>query len=79
MADSIASSSSSSTAEVIARSAREAFEASQLIDVSERDVALKAIREILKTSKDEVLSANKQDMEVCTSYISSLTELKMVI
>lgn len=63
MADSIASASNSG-AESIAIAARRAFEASQLVDPSERDVALKAIRETLQASKDEILAANKKDMEV---------------
>lgn len=58
-------SSSSSSAEETAKSARQAFEASQLIDPSERDVALKAIREVLQEARDEVLAANKRDMLVC--------------
>lgn len=58
------SSSSTNVAESIALAARRAFEASQLVDVSERDVALKAIREKLESSREEVLAANKQDMEV---------------
>lgn len=61
MADSIASASNSG-AESIAIAARRAFEASQLVDPSERDVALKAIRETLQASKDEILAANKKDM-----------------
>lgn len=61
---STASSSTSSDAEVIAREARRAFEASQLVDPAERNVALKAIREMLHDRKSEVLKANKKDMEV---------------
>ena len=53
-------------AESIAKAARRAFEASQLIDPSERDTALKAIRQVLEESRDDVLAANKQDMEVST-------------
>lgn len=63
MADSIASASNSG-AESIAIAARRAFEASQLVNPSERDVALKAIRETLQASKDEIIAANKKDMEV---------------
>lgn len=63
MADSTASASNSG-AESIAIAARRAFEASQLVDPSERDVALKAIRETLQAAKDEILAANKKDMEV---------------
>ena len=55
---------SSRTAENIALAARRAFEASQLIDPSERDVALKAIKRKLLERKSDVLSANQRDMEV---------------
>ncbi|WWC67780.1 glutamate-5-semialdehyde dehydrogenase [Kwoniella pini CBS 10737] len=57
------SSSSSNAAQSIAKSAREAFEQSQLVDVSERDVALKAIKEVLEGKKEEILKANKEDMD----------------
>ena len=66
-----ASSSSSSSAETIAISARRAFEASQLVDTSERNVALEAIKTVLEKRKDEVLAANKKDMEV--SWTSRLS------
>jgi glutamate-5-semialdehyde dehydrogenase len=56
--------SSSSSAESIAIAARRAFEASQLVNVSERNVALDAIRVKLEQSRDAVLAANKKDMEV---------------
>jgi len=57
--------SSSSSAESIAIAARRAFEASQLVDVSERNIALDAIRVKLEQSREAVLAANKKDMEVC--------------
>lgn len=57
-------SSSNNAAEGIAQAARRAFEASQLVDVSERNVALNAIRQVLEQHKDEVLAANKKDMDV---------------
>ena len=56
--------SSSSPAEGIALAARRAFEASQLVDPSERNIALEAIRRVLQEKKAEVLEANKKDMEV---------------
>jgi glutamate-5-semialdehyde dehydrogenase len=65
------STSSASAAETIAKAAREAFEESQLVQVSERNVALKAIREVLESAKDEIISANQKDMEV-RSLISHL-------
>ncbi|WRT64938.1 glutamate-5-semialdehyde dehydrogenase [Kwoniella shivajii] len=64
------SSSSSNAAESIAKAAREAFEQSQLVDVSERDLALKAIREVLEGKKDEVLAANKEDMETAEALLA---------
>lgn len=51
--------------EEIALAARRAFEASQLVEPSERNVALDAIRRVLEERKGEVLEANKRDMEVC--------------
>ena len=69
------SSSSSNAAESIAIAARRAFEDSQLVDPSERDVALQAIRKTLEQARDEVLAANKQDMEasigITSNHISS--------
>jgi gamma-glutamyl phosphate reductase len=56
--------SSSSSAEKIAIDARRAFEASQLVDVAERNIALEAIRAKLEESRDAVLEANKKDMDV---------------
>jgi glutamate-5-semialdehyde dehydrogenase len=61
----MASSSTTNLAEQIAKDAREAFESSQLVDGSERNAALKAIRAELERSKDEILAANEKDMEVC--------------
>ncbi|OCF37467.1 glutamate-5-semialdehyde dehydrogenase [Kwoniella heveanensis CBS 569] len=57
------SSSSSNAAESIAVAARQAFEASQLVEVGQRDVALGAIRKVLESKREEVLAANKKDME----------------
>lgn len=57
-------SGSSGSAEGIAIAARRAFEASQLVNVTERNIALEAIRSKLEQAKDEVLSANKKDMDV---------------
>jgi glutamate-5-semialdehyde dehydrogenase len=58
------SSSTSSPAETIARAAREAFEASQLVGPEKRNDALRSIRDVLKENKDEILVANEKDMEV---------------
>lgn len=68
-------SGSSTSAEGIAISARRAFEASQLVDVSERNIALEAIRFKLEQAKDEVLSANKKDMEVRSHLLVAITDL----
>lgn len=56
-------------AEHIAKAARSAFEASQLVDPSQRNVALEAIRKVLEERREEVLAANKIDMQV--SFIPS--------
>lgn len=53
------------SAEDIAIAARRAFEASQLVDPSERNVALESIRRVLEEKKEDVLQANKRDMDVC--------------
>ncbi|WVQ77558.1 glutamate-5-semialdehyde dehydrogenase [Cryptococcus sp. DSM 104548] len=63
--------SSTSNAESIAIAARKAFEASQLVDHSERNVALNAIREVLEAHKDEVLDANKKDMEAAEPLVQA--------
>lgn len=57
----------STSPESIALAARRAFEASQLVDPSERNVALSAIRRVLEERKEDVLAANKRDMDVCCS------------
>lgn len=62
---------SGSSAEGIAIAARRAFEASQLVDVSERNIALEAIRSKLEQAKDDVLSANKKDMDVSSTLLTS--------
>jgi glutamate-5-semialdehyde dehydrogenase len=58
------SSTSSSPAEAIARSARKAFEASQLVNAEKRNDALRSIRDVLQENKHEILAANEKDMEV---------------
>lgn len=63
-------SESSNAAEGIARSARQAFEASQLVDVSERNVALQAIRKVLEQKREDVLAANKKDMDVSPVHVT---------
>lgn len=68
-APSEASSSSNNAAEGIAQSARRAFEASQLVPVEQRDIALYAIRKVLEENRADVLAANKKDMEVSCDFL----------
>lgn len=51
-------------AEEIAKTAKAAFEASQLLPTAVRVDALAKIRQQLEANKAEILAANKQDMEV---------------
>jgi len=67
--------SSSTSAEKIAIDARRAFEASQLVDVSERNIALDAIRVKLEQSRDAVLEANKRDMDASQPWAIPKYEL----
>lgn len=53
-----------SSAEEIAKAAKLAFEASQLISVDERVAALRHIRQELEAHKPEILAANAKDLEV---------------
>ena len=62
-------SSTSTDAESIAKTAKQAFESSQLIPSSERVSALKAIVEALNNAKAGILAANKEDLEVCNSQL----------
>lgn len=62
-------SSSTSPAETIAKAAREAFEASQLVDAERRNDALRSIRDVLQENKDAVLAANEKDMEVSSAVV----------
>lgn len=50
--------------ESIARAAKLAFEASQLLPASERTNALRAITKELQANKSQILEANRKDMEV---------------
>lgn len=76
------------SAESIAKAAKDAFEASQLIPVSERTRALSAIKHELELSKTEILEANRKDMEVCsllslncdvTSFVSRQPKLRWML
>ena len=53
-----------SSSEEIAKKAKAAFEASQLISASERIKTLRAIRKELKARKEDILAANREDLEV---------------
>ncbi len=48
----------------IAKAAKAAFEASQLVDSSERITALGLIRQQLEELKPQIQEANKRDLEV---------------
>ncbi|CED83064.1 glutamate-5-semialdehyde dehydrogenase [Phaffia rhodozyma] len=61
----------SNPAETVARDARAAYQASQLIDSSERDSALLKIRQILIDNKDDVLSANQKDLDAASPLVES--------
>lgn len=65
----------SSSSEGIARAARLAFEASQLLSPSERVTALHLIRDELAARKDDILLANARDMEV--SSLKILVNIKL--
>ncbi|GMK59194.1 hypothetical protein CspeluHIS016_0702090 [Cutaneotrichosporon spelunceum] len=61
----------SNPAEAIAINARRAFEASQLVPASERDVALTAIRTALSEQRAAVLEANKADMDAARPLVEA--------
>lgn len=54
----------SASAADIAKAAKAAFTASQLVDPTERNLALQILQEELEKLKPEILAANKQDLEV---------------
>ena len=58
-----------SQAEQLARAAKEAFDAAQLLEngQQERIKALRLVRETLAAAKADILHANSLDMEVCRS------------
>lgn len=70
---STASTSAMSQAEQLARAAKEAFDAAQLLEngQQERINALRLVRETLAAAKADILHANSLDMEVrfrCTVH-----------
>lgn len=65
------SSENSDAAQSIAKAAKVAFEASQLIPSSERVHALHELREELVSAKADILAANRRDLEVHLAPIPS--------
>ncbi len=55
-----------SSAVDIAKAAKSAFEASQLVPTDERVKALHVIRQELESRKAEILAANSDDLQVCS-------------
>lgn len=55
----------------IAKAAKAAFEASQLIPSSERVRALHALRDELVSARADILAANRRDLEVHLALIPS--------
>lgn len=53
-----------SPAEIVARAAKTAYDASQLLDASERTKALVALKSALSEAKQEILAANAVDIAV---------------
>jgi hypothetical protein len=58
------------SAEQIAKTAKEAFDASQLLPAEERHKALVALKEALTSSKDEILRANAKDIQVYPRFLT---------
>ncbi|GAA5987259.1 hypothetical protein JCM10908_001883 [Rhodotorula pacifica] len=59
----------SSTA--LAQAARDAFTASQLLDASERHLALIAVKDALTAAKQEILDANKLDIQAAKEQVAA--------
>ena len=64
--------SQTSSATEIAKAAKAAFEASQLIDSSERVQALQLIKTELEDLREEIYAANKEDLVVSSLRLSSI-------
>ena len=62
-----------SAAESVAKAAKAAFEASQLIPATERIKALHEIRKELEAAKDAILAANRLDLEVLVLLTRALS------
>ncbi|KAI9062600.1 gamma-glutamyl phosphate reductase [Trametes sanguinea] len=63
--------SGDNTAELIAKAAKAAFEASQLIPSSERIKALQEIRRELEIAKDAILAANRADLAAAQQEVDA--------
>ncbi|KAM0751337.1 gamma-glutamyl phosphate reductase [Meredithblackwellia eburnea MCA 4105] len=59
------------SAEDVAKTAKQAFDASQLLDSSERHNALVALRKALTESKDEILAANALDIKAAKEQVEA--------
>ncbi|KAI9500796.1 glutamate-5-semialdehyde dehydrogenase [Coemansia spiralis] len=59
------------SAETIARTAREASNLLQTITSSQKSAVLKRIRQVLEERKDQIISANKQDMEAAQKDVDA--------
>ncbi|BGP25587.1 glutamate-5-semialdehyde dehydrogenase [Rhodotorula toruloides] len=55
----------------VARTAKEAFDASQLLDSSERHTALLALKRALTGAKEDILEANRQDIEAAREQVAA--------
>ncbi|KAG9050412.1 hypothetical protein FS837_005485 [Tulasnella sp. UAMH 9824] len=60
-----------SSAEEIAKASKSAFEASQLVDPSERVKALQIIHDTLAAKKDEIFEANRKDVEAAKALVEA--------
>lgn len=55
----------------LAQAARDAFTASQLLDASERHLALIAVKDALTDAKQEILAANKLDIQAAKEQVAA--------
>ncbi|GJN90198.1 hypothetical protein Rhopal_003197-T1 [Rhodotorula paludigena] len=60
-----------SSAEQIAKQAKDSFDASQLLDAHERHRALVALKDALTAAKADILQANKQDIEDARAQVAA--------
>ena len=61
-------------AELVAKAAKDAFDAAQRLDnaAAERVKALALVKEALTAAKGEILAANANDMDVCIRHLEAL-------